>query len=343
MQQGQSLGQATRRVGLRSETMRRWRRRWSRDRMQSRPRGRPLARLDTELRRSILSLFDLTGPRGLPALRELFPEASRSELVDLQRWHGRISRHGRRRMIRALRWTRPGSVWAMDFSDPPSPIDGHYPKLLCIRDLSSGYMLMTLPCPDATERTVLTALRALTRWNPIPLVIKCDNGSGFAASAVKQWADEHGVLLLYSPPGTPAYNGSIEAGIGSIKARATWIAARHDRPWHWTCDDVEGARCEANELARPRGPFGRSPREAWHDRLALSESERERFRAAYRTCYARERTRHGWLDGIRLQHVEQAALDRVAITRALVDCGFLWFRRRRITLPISSMKTRKIS
>jgi len=340
---GVSLGEATSRVGLGLATVRRWQRRWSQDRLRVRPLGRPVASLDRELRRSLLSLFDLMGPRGLPALRELFPEASRSELQELQRWHARISRKGRRRMIRSLRWTRPGAVWAMDFSDPPTPIDGYFPRLLCIRDLASGYMLMALPCPDATTHSTLTALQAITRWNPVPLVIKCDNGSAFVSDEVQQWAETAGILLLYSPPGTPQYNGAIEAGIGSIKTRATWIAGRCDRPWHWTCDDIEAARCEANELARPRGPFGGAPQDAWCDRLPITGPERERFHRLYRTCYAQEKARSGWLEGIELQHAEQAAIDRVAITRALVEGGFLLFRRRRITLPIPFRKRRNIS
>ncbi|NNC63178.1 MAG: transposase family protein, partial [Gammaproteobacteria bacterium] len=320
---GVSLSQASRRIGLRPETVHRWHQAWPQDLMRPTPRGRPIARIDAEVRRAIVALLELTGLRGLPTLRELFPTVSRSELVELQRWHIRRSRHGRRRLIRALHWTRPGSVWAMDFSDPPAPIDGFYTKLLCIRDLASGCMLMALPCPDATARTVLTALRAITRWNPVPLVIKCDNGSAFASHEVKQWAKSRGIQLLFSPAGTPEYNGSIESGIGSIKTRSLWIAGRHDRPWHWTCDDVEAARCEANELARPRGPCGGSPNEAWSNRLPLDEVDRNSFINAYRACYARERQRHGLLDGIELQHEEQAAIDRVAITRALVEQGLL--------------------
>jgi transposase InsO family protein len=311
--------------------------------MRPTPRGRPIARIDVETRRAIVALFNLTGLRGLPTLRELFPFVSRSELVELQRWHIRSSRRGRRRLIHALRWTRAGSVWAMDFSDPPTAIDGFYTKLLCIRDLASGYMLMALPCPEASVKTALIALKAITRWNPPPLVIKCDNGSAFASHEVKQWAKNNGIQLLFSPPGTPEYNGSIESGIGSIKTRSVWIAGHHGRPWHWTCDDVEAARCEANTLARPRGPCGGSPKDEWHDRQPLEDVDRNRFLSAHRTCYARERQRHGWLDGIELQHGEQATLDRVAITRALVEQGLLQFRRRRITLRVSRPRSRKIS
>ena len=61
-----------------------------------------------------------------------------------------------------------------------------------------------------------------------PLVVKSDNGSVFGAPAMETLLHDFGVLHLFSPPGTPSYNGAIEAGIGSLKARSEAHAARHD-------------------------------------------------------------------------------------------------------------------
>ena len=44
-----------------------------------------------------------------------------------------------------------------------------------------------------------------------------------------------------------------------------------------------------------------------------------------------------------LQHREHAAVERIAISRALIEGGFLLIRRRRITPPVSIFRTRKIS
>jgi hypothetical protein len=33
-------------------------------------------------------------------------------------------------------------VWAIDFAEPPQPIDGSYTRLLAVRDLGSGYQLL---------------------------------------------------------------------------------------------------------------------------------------------------------------------------------------------------------
>jgi transposase InsO family protein len=301
--------------------------------------------VDRRLRWSVLAVMGLIGPHvGLPTLRSLFPAVSRSELVELQARFRRIDRRGKKRwLVHALRWTTAGSVWAMDFTEPPGPIDGQYGKVLCIRDLASSYQLLSLPCPGETTEVAVAALRALWRWVPPPLVLKLDNGSAFVSGAFKRLAAEHGVLLLYSPPGTPSYNGGVEAGNGSIKIRAHLESARNDRPGDWTCDDVEAARRQANELARPRGPYGPSPAESWHARLPLGEAGRELFRETYAECYACERSARGMLPDIELQHGQQAAIDRVAITRALLRHGFLLIRRRRVSRPISAPKAARIS
>jgi hypothetical protein len=41
--------------------------------------------------------------------------------------------------MQVLHWTRPGAVWAIDFAEPPLPIEGSYSRLLAVRDLASGY------------------------------------------------------------------------------------------------------------------------------------------------------------------------------------------------------------
>src|SRR5262249_49055184 len=61
---------------------------------------------------------------------------------------------------------------------------------------------------------------------------------------------------LFSPPAWPQYNGSCEAGIGSIRTRTHHQSARRGFPGQWTCDDMEAARLQANELARPWGLTG---------------------------------------------------------------------------------------
>ena len=341
---GVSGEEVSQRLGVQRATLRRWECQWRHDRMGLRSRGRPPDRVDREVRRSILAVLGLMGPElGLPTLRKIFPQVARSELIELQRHCRFVFRRRHRWLVHVLEWTRAGAVWAMDFADPPAPIDRLYRKLFCVRDLASGKQLLALPCPDKSTRTVLVALEALARWLEMPLVLKCDNESSFCAHELKAWARDKGVLLLFSPEAMPSYNGSIEAGIGSIKTRAHYEAARQGRPGEWTCDDVEAAVQQANTTARPHGHLGPTPQETWNDRMPLGQAERELFGRTYRRCRARECTERGLPWGQQLQHREQASVDRVAIGRALIEHGFLLVRRKRISLPIRRQKVNKIS
>jgi transposase InsO family protein len=325
-------------------TLRRWETHWRRDRLRSRARGRPAKRPERWQREVILVVIGLLGPQiGVPTLERLFPGVSRGELRELLVRYRWICRRLHRKTLHVLHWTRTGAVWAMDFGDPPMPIDAVYRKILAIRDLASGYQLMGLACPQESAKLVIGILDALARWQGVPLVLKIDNGPSFLAEELKTWAKEHEVVLLYSPPGTPAYNGAIEAGMGSIKVRAGWHAAMHGRPAEWTCDDVEAAVAEANETARPHGRQGPTPAQAWTTRIPITTAERAAFRSRVRRFEREERHARGTSPWVRLQHYEQASIDRMAVRRALVAEGFLLIRRRRVSPPVFHSRAKNIS
>jgi len=65
------------------------------------------------------------------------------------------------------------------------------------------------------------------------VVLKSDSGSAFIAAPTQQLLAEFGVEKLFSPPGVPRYNGAIEAGIGSLKARTEQHPTRHGRAAAW--------------------------------------------------------------------------------------------------------------
>jgi len=341
---GWALSRCAERLALPPATLKRWERRWREDRMKLHPRGRPLDRADRELRQAVIAMFSLAGPRlGLPTLQEIFPDVARSQLVELQRRYRFAFRRHNRVMLHALRWTRAGSVWAMDHSDAPCAIDGTYDKLLVVTDLASRQKLLSLPVTNADATTTRQALEALFRFHGAPLVLKSDNGSALIAQEVKTLLRARGVLSLVSPPGTPRYNGSLEAGIGSLKTRAHYESARHDRPGVWTSDDIEAARLGANETSRPEGAAGPTPGLAWNQRERITELER----AALRDCYHRheqlERRHRDLLPDAELSRRERSSIDRMAITRALIERDLLLVRRRRITPPFSSRLWYKIS
>src|SRR5207245_1820914 len=284
------------------------------------------------------------GPHAtLAALRDLFPKVARGALENLLERCRSVYRRRSRWLIHTLRWTKPGSVWATDFTEPPAPIDGEYRWLLLIRDLASGRQLLALPCHGESAGLVVAALRCLFQLYGPPLVLKMDNGSAFISADVKALLQEHGVFALFSPPGTPAYNGSVEAGIGSLEVRAFYESARHDRPGEWTCDDVAAACRQANDTAHPWGLGGPTPEQAWRDRTRINEIEARAFRSAY--DHERERACAEWqIPAWQHQsHWLRASIDRVALSRALIERGYLLIRSRRVTPPITLQYAGRIS
>lgn len=341
---GLTRSATARRLGLSPSALSRWMRRWKQDRMTLRPRGRPVEDVDRDTRADILAVFSVMGPHAsLAALRDLFPQVARGALDNLLERCRSVYRRRTRWLVHTLRWIRPGTVWATDFTEPPAPIDGQYRYLLLVRDLASGRQLLALPCDGEGAGVVVAALRFLFKLDGRPLVLKMDNGSAFISAEVETVLREHGVFALFSPPGTPAYNGSVEAGIGSLEVRAFYESARHDRPGEWTCDDVAAARRQANDTAHPWGLGGPTPERAWENRARVTETEAQQFRSAYdhhgeRECAEREipswQQRSHWL---------RASIDRVALSRALIERGYLLIRSRRVTPPITLHYAGRIS
>jgi transposase InsO family protein len=213
----------------------------------------------------------------------------------------------------------------MDFAEVPFPIDGQYPYLFAVRDLASGCQLLWLPVKAEIAAVTIDALTCLFTIHGPPLVLKSDNGSAFIAHETARLLDQWQVCALFSPPQLPAYNGACEAGIGSLKTRTYYQALQHGHPGHWTSDDVEAARQEANELARPRGPKGPSPAQAWQERRPIHPDERSEFRALVHQQTEDLRLREGLLPMADLDHPARAAITRQAIRRSLVASGLLFF------------------
>jgi putative transposase len=211
-----------------------------------------------------------------------------------------------------------------------------------VRDLASGRQLLWQPVRDLTAETALAQMQALCDIHGPPLVLKSDNGSAFIAQRFRDGLAERQVEILFSPARMPSYNGSIEAGIGSLTSRTEQHAARRGRPGEWTWDDVAAAQAEANATARPFGQLGPSPDSVWCDRTPIELIERSRFREAV-TCRRQEVLDAQGRPLTTLQDAaSQRAMDREAIRQVLVELGYLHYTRRRIPLPIRTKKAANI-
>jgi transposase InsO family protein len=246
-----------------------------------------------------------------------------------------------------LHWDNPGRVWAIDFSQAPVLVDGGLLHLLAVRDLASGLQLLWQPIASATAEAAAAGLAQLFALHGAPLVIKCDNGP-FGAPDVQDLLARYEVATLFSPPLTPRYNGSIEAGIGSLKTRTDAAAARAGHPGVWTLDDLALAQSEANFAARPRGRNGPNPELIWQARMPIEVSERLLFRSRLEAAMAEVNeaklfetaevacemtTGEVWSD---------RAMARLAIRRSLEAGGYLTYQRRQIPPHIPRPKAADI-
>jgi transposase InsO family protein len=321
-----------------------WKRHWRNNHLVSRPLGRPCRKSPVAMRNAALEYMRMTSPIvGLPALRHAFPQMARQELQNIQLRYRRLWALNNRRLVHSLDWRRPGAVWAMDHCDPGLSIDGRWPYALSVCDLSTGYQLAWLPVPDQSAESTMDALQWLFLEHGPPLVLKSDNGSGFIAEETKRFLDRWQVLPLFSPPYTPEYNGACEAGIGGLKVRTHEQAAGQGRAGHWTAEDMESARGMGNELHYPTRLHGRTPAAAFRARMPIPTKEREAFQCTVEVRRAEERTQREELKDTILGHAAQSHIDRLAIGRALVDHGILFFKRRSITTPIKSQFCLNIS
>lgn len=260
---------------------------------------------------------------SVATLHRWCPTASRRAIA---RWLHQ-DRHRRRHHLHLVRWTRPGRVWAMDFSVAPHRIDGQYRYLLHVRDLASHYHLAVLPVIRPTAAAVIGLLRAICANVEAPLVLKVDNGAAFVSGPVVDWAAAMGTQLLHSPPCCPRYNGAIEASIGAIATRAHHAAVANGHPGMWACEDVELARRSANAIVRR--PSGRTAEASWRRASRITADERRRFA---RGCLATMRRRID--QPPRVQR-------RIAIVDTLRRLGYVSITRRADLVHSLKTKTRQ--
>lgn len=328
---------AATRLGVSPGALIDWHQRWEDDGLEARPRGRPIELLSRDKREQIRDMLHLLGPfEGLPVLQKRFPDVARAELEhQLRRYRDEFV--GENHVdVHALKWLRAGAVWAMDFNDPPHPIDDIFKHIFKLRDLGSGNSLAWLPTYDEKAHGVCQTLEVLFRCYGAPLVVKEDNGSAFRSGEFKDLLEKWGVEFLMSPPYYPEYNGSAEAGIGTLKTYAHHEAARNDRLGEWTCDDIEAARLRANELSRPHGLRGPTPNELWDNRDPITPTERYEFRKLVKSRHD-ENLAELWKEkGEEPNLSEKATARRRAVARALAESNMLSIRRRRISPPIKS-------
>jgi transposase InsO family protein len=300
-------------------------------------RGRPAIQVEPEQCWHMRQLLQLCGPGlGVPSLRTWFPDLPRAEIHRLvhayrQDW---IQQHPR--WVHVLNWQKPGTVWAMDFAQPPLPVDGLYRYMLAVRDLGSGRQLAWLPLDAATAAKTIAELTVLfTIYGP-PLVFKNDNGSPFIHEDMARFLKGWGVTQLFSPPACPGYNGACEASIRWLKVWTEARAAARGRSGFWTTADMEAAQRYANEHVRAWRGHGPTREEVWSHREPISATTRDNFRAE--VAAELQRTIPEEDEEAGLSAADRRAYQRKGIEHVLVAHDLLQFSRRRISPRIFRKK-----
>lgn len=245
-------------------------------------------------------------------------------------------------MVESLRWEHPGTVWAIDHSQPPRPIDGSYPQILAVRDLASGMQLAWTPVLDATVTEALQVLESLVLAHGPPLVLKSDNGSAFLSAEFGTWLDRWQIVPLLSPVRMPRFNGACEAGIGAAKRRTEYLAARHGRDLHWSANDLYAAQLWANTEHYPGGDAAGTPANRFAARRPIDQNERDTFRRLV-LQYECQLNDVACTAGDTLTDTLLAVHHRRAVRHALVELGYLDITRRSIPQPLRNAKCARIT
>jgi hypothetical protein len=173
-------------------------------------------------------------------------------------------------------------------------------------------------------------------------VLKSDNGPALKSEAVAELLASWGVVPLRSPPVTPEYNGSCEAGIGTMKVRTHYEAARQGRAGIWTCEDVEVARRHTGEFHYPHGHTQATASGLWQSRASIRYTERSQLKLALQRATHRIHESRTSTTDQQSAAAQQAAEHRSAVRQALIELGILTVTWRSIPLPIKPRKWAKI-
>ena len=297
-------------IGIRPATLRAWLAPTSRTAARRRRRGRPPVMMTRQDRQCAIETLDRGVVRGVATLRRQLPAWGRNAAGRLVRRHQFVRSKRRRRKQCQLHWHLPGAVWAMDGTWLDQPMAGGAKQALTVVDLGARSVLAVEPIPGEHAAAVVACLTTLVRQFGAPLVLKCDNGSGFIAEPVRRFCTGHQIALMHSPPRQPGYNGACEAHNRWSKERIRCAALAAGRDDVLLPEDLAAARTW-------QGPLPVVPedlRAAFHQHLT----------AELRSALAAR----GLADLSQAGQAVRRSLERVAIRRALELCHILTIRGR---------------
>lgn len=115
-----------------------------------------------------------------------------------------------------LRPERPNHVWSYDFVSARTH-DGRSIRMLTLIDEFTRECLAIRVARRLGSYEVIEALAEVMLFRGIPENIRSDNGSEFAAEALRKWLATVGTGTLYIEPGSPWENGYCESFNGKLR------------------------------------------------------------------------------------------------------------------------------
>lgn len=328
-------------------TLRCWRKRVEQKEPLAARRGRPPQSISVSDRAQVDAYLRHLGPHvGLRRVQIAFLHLPWREVEAL---HGDYREAARRAEPKdcELEWCLPGCVWAADYSEAPGDSAPNVNNIFALRELALGYQILWRAVGPQSAKQTKELLALSFAEHGAPLVLKVDNGSPIIGEDLEGWLLDYGVVLLRSPPRTPEYNGAIEAGIGTHKARTEECARLANRPGVWFPHDLTAAQRESNEIARPWGRRGPSRAARWAGQARMNDDQR--IKLAITIAHEREKilaeepVTDASLPRPQPNETITASRARRAIERALVELGCLNIRRARIPPPVRTRKADAIS
>ena len=90
-------------------------------------------------------------------------------------------------------------------------------RILNVVDDVTRECLAAIPDTSISGRRVARELTALIARRGRPAMIVSDNGTEFTSTAIRAWAQDHGVDWHYIAPGKPTQNGFVESFNGRMR------------------------------------------------------------------------------------------------------------------------------
>jgi putative transposase len=136
---------------------------------------------------------------------------------------------------------QPNETWSMDFMADRLEDTRAFRLLNVLDDFNREGLGIEVDFSLPAQR-VIRSLDQIIEWRGRPKAIRVDNGPEYVSSALRQWAEDHGIVLNYIQPGKPQQNAYVERYNRTV--RQEWLGQYnfstitevqdHATHWLWT-------------------------------------------------------------------------------------------------------------